>query len=223
MRHIHHSISFLICLTILFASFVGAQSKSKVNKPKLKLPVKVSGKKSEKYPNELPDFRFYETAKWKTLEPLISTMEDVRKVLGEPAEANDVSQYTKPYPGDDKAKQPVFTYELNSDWKVLVYFVKYCFQGYVPLPNELNNKLCSIDLVPKKRISFKSIVFPTVFEKKTVSGVDAAWVEYSDKTGLFYEIYTTKTAYGKAMPGDLNRIVYTASDETFRKYSISKK
>ena len=223
MQHIQHSILLLICLTVLFTSFVGAQSKLKVNKPKSKLQIKVAGKKSEKYPNELPDFRFYEAAKWKTLEPLISTMADVRKVLGEPSEANDTSQFTKPYPGDDKAKQPVFTYKLNSDWEVLVYFVKYCFHGYFPLPDELDNKLCSIDLVPRKRTPFKSVVFPQVFKEKDVGAVDGAWTEYSDKTGLFYEVYTNPGPYGDEKPGDLNRIVYTASDETFKNHSENKK
>jgi hypothetical protein len=226
MRYIQRSILLLICLTVLSASFVGAQSKSKSKKTSnTKLQVnKVIGIKSEKYPNELSDFRFYETAKWKSLEPLVSTMADVRKVLGEPSEANDVSQYTKPYPGDDKAKQPVFTYELNSDWQVLIYFVKYCFQGYVPLPDEFDNKLCSIDLIPKKRVPFKEIVFPDVFNKKDVSAIHGAWTEYSDGTGLFYEIYTKPGPYDKeSKPDDLNRIVYTASDETFKKYSTNKK
>ena len=222
MRHIHHSILLLICLTVLFTSFVGAQSKSKGNKTKSKMQVKVSGKKSEKYPNELPNFRFYETAKWKSLEPLVSTMADVRRILGEPSEANDVSQYTKPYPGDDKAKQPVFIYELNSDWQILVYFVKYCFQGYVPLSDELDNKLCSIDLIPKNRVPFQSVVFSDVFKKKDVRAVDGAWTEYSDGTGLFYEVYAVPGPYGKEKKGDLNRIVYTASNKTFENYSTNK-
>lgn len=224
MKNFSRSILLLICLPVLLASFVGAQSKLKVNKPKSKSQVKVAGKKSEKYPNELPDFRFYETAKWKTLEPLVSTMKDVRKVLGEPSEANDVSQYTKPYPGDDKAKQPVFTYELNSDWQVLVYFVKYCFQGYVPLPDELDNKLCSIALIPKKPISFQSEIFPDIFKKKDVTAIHGAWIEYTDGTGLIYEIYTRPSPYdNESKSGDLNRVVYTASDETFKKYSTNKK
>ncbi|HEY0429555.1 MAG TPA: hypothetical protein VGC76_17375 [Pyrinomonadaceae bacterium] len=224
-QNLSSSILLLICLTILSAAFIGAQTKSKGKKTSnAKSQIKkAEGKRSEKYPNELPDFRFYETSKWKTLEPLISTMADVRKILGKPSEANDVSQFTKPYPGDDKAKQPVFTYNLSSEWQVLIYFVKYCFQGYVPLPDSLDNKLCSIDLIPRKRLSFKDVIFPSVFKNKEESGADAAWIEYSDGTGLFYDVYTTRTAYGDEIPGDLNRIVYTASDETFKKYSTSNK
>lgn len=183
---------------------------------------KAAGKKSERYPNELADWRFYETAKWKTLEPLVSTMADVRRGLGEPFEARDVAQYTKPYPGDEKAQKPVFTYKLNDDWQVLVYFVKYCFRGG-SLPKEFENKLCSIELIPTKRLSFESFVFPDLFKKEEVRAAHAAWIEYSDGTGLTYEVYTTRTAYGDEMPGDLNRIVYSASDETFKKHSISNK
>ena len=179
--------------------------------------------KGEKYSNELPEFHFYEKAKWKELKPLVATMTDVRKVLGKPDEECDVSQYTQLYPGDDKAKQPVLTYNLDADWKVLIYFVKYCFRGYGNLPKELNNTVCSIDLIPRKPLSFKSVVFPSVFEKTPVQAVDAAWNEYSDKNGLIYEVYTTHTQYGHTSPGDLNRISYTAADAIFKKYSSDAK
>lgn len=53
-----------------------------------------------RYPNELVGYKLHEKAKWKSLKPLISTMADVRRVLGNPSEAHDTSQYTKPYPGD---------------------------------------------------------------------------------------------------------------------------
>src|SRR5271157_3714124 len=68
------------------------------------------------YPNELPGFRFFKQAKWNSLRPLISTMADVRRVLGKPDEAVDITQYTQPYPGDDTAKEPVWTYHVNQSW-----------------------------------------------------------------------------------------------------------
>jgi hypothetical protein len=77
------------------------------------------------YPNELPGFRFFRQAKWNSLHPLISTMADTRRVLGKPDEAVDITQYTQPYPGDDVAKEPVWTYHVNQNWDRLVYFTRY--------------------------------------------------------------------------------------------------
>src|SRR5262245_33420705 len=102
-------------------------------------------KEASRYPNELAGFRLYENSKWKTLVPLSSTMADARRALGNPQEARDLSSYTKPYPGDAAAKQPVFSYEYG-DWQILLYFVKYCFYQGPKLPDKLNDLVCSIDL-----------------------------------------------------------------------------
>lgn len=159
-----------------------------------------------RYPHELPEFRFYKTASWRSLEPLIATMNDVRRVLGNPQEAHDVSEYTKPYPGDEKALEPVFTYKLSSDWELLVYFTKYCFHKFPQgLPED---RVCSFDLVPAKRVSLDLSKLPAAFIKTHVQAVDAAWDEYSDGTGLRYEVYTTHPPYGSNEPGDLFRISY---------------
>jgi hypothetical protein len=172
------------------------------------------------YPNELTGYRFYSTAKWNVIKPLVSTMGDVRRILGEPTEAHDVAAFTKPYPGDSVAKQPVFSYYLNSDWQLLVYFVKYCFQGYVPLPASLDDKVCSIDLLPRKPRHFQQIKFPSVFISKPVKAYHGAWIEYSDRKGLVYNITTQPGSYDKESKlGDLDRIVYTASDALFKEYS----
>lgn len=161
---------------------------------------------TSRYPNELPEFRFYESASWRSLVPLVSTMNDVRRVLGSPKEAHDVSEYTKPYPGDETAWEPVFTYELNGDWKLLVYFARYCSHN-VP-KNAPGDRLCSIDLLPRRPLAFDPSRLPKTFAKAHIRAVDAAWDEYSDGTGLRYEVYTTHTIYGSEKPGDLNRISY---------------
>ena len=171
------------------------------------------------YPNELPGYRFYSTAKWKSLRPLESTMADVRRVLGKPADERDVSQYTKPYPGDAAAKRPVFRYDLDQDWELLVYFVRYCFYDGPAVPASLDDRLCTIDLVPKKRIPFGGIEFPAAFKKKHVTAVDADWDEFRDGSGLVYEVYTTRTPYGNQQVGDLNRIVYGPSSEALERKS----
>lgn len=148
-------------------------------------------------------------------------MTDVRRILGEPSEANDTAAFTKPYPGDALAKQPVFTYNIDPDWQLLVYFVKYCFEDSVPLPASLYDTVCSLDLVPKKPKHFQRVTFPSVFKSKPVGAIDGAWDEYTDGHGLIYEVFTHPGPYDKVTkPGDLNRIVYTASDETFNRNSI---
>jgi hypothetical protein len=166
------------------------------------------GENAGRYANELPGFKFYQDARWRSLTPLVSTMADVRTVLGQPDEESDFSQFTKPYPGDTAAVSPVFTYELNSDWQLLVYFVKYSMCECPNLQKTRGDLLFSLELLPKKPLSFKQVTFPPVFKPQAVTAVDARWNEFSDGTGLAYEIYTSKTPYGHEQPGDLNRIVY---------------
>lgn len=163
-----------------------------------------------RYPNELQDYEFYRTAKWNSLEPLVSTMDNVRKVMGRPDEANDNAAYTRPYPGDAAAQEPVFRYRLSRQWDVLFYFATSC--PWKLHPDVPRNRLCSIDLIPRKRVSFRAVHFSPVFAKRHVTAVDAAWDEYSDGTGLRYEIYTTKPPYGVEIPGDLDRISYGPGD-----------
>jgi hypothetical protein len=159
-----------------------------------------------RYPNEVPGFRFYVNAMWDRLTPLVSSMKNVREVLGNPDEVKDVSAYTEPYPGDEKASEPVFTYNFSDDWELLVYFAKYCFHKV--LEGTPADKLCSLDLVPRKRIVFDVSRLPNTFVKTHIEAVDAGWDEYSDGTGLRYEVYTTHTQYGPEKPGDLSRISY---------------
>lgn len=175
-----------------------------------------------RYPNELPGYRFFETAKWKSLEPLISTVADVRRLLGKPTHEVDLSQYFQPYPGDDRAKNPLLTYDIDDGWETLVYFGRSCFPGIRTPPTSEGTRLCTIELLPKKRIPFGKTKFPAAFKKNRVAGVDAAWDEFADGSGLAYEVYTTKTPYGNQQSGDLNRIVYGPSNETLSKYAAKQ-
>lgn len=97
--------------------------------------------------------------------------------------------------------------------------MKYCFYEGPKLPDNLGNRLCSIDLIPKKRIPFEGIERPAALIKKQTVAVDAAWNEYADGSGLVYEVYTTRTPYGNKQPGDLNRIKYGLSDAELTKYA----
>lgn len=166
---------------------------------------------NEPYPNELIAYKLYDRAKWNKLKPLVSTMADVRRVLGTPRDPRDLAAYSKPYPGDDMARQPVFDYVLDAKWKALVYFGRNCEFLPAALRVKFADRVCSIDLIPLKRESFSEIMFPPAFRKQHVTSADAAWDEYADSSGLAYAVYTTRTPYGTEIPGDLNRIVYGPS------------
>jgi len=169
------------------------------------------------YPNELEGYRFFQTARWKSLTPLVSTMADVRKALGEPAEAKDIAHYGEPYPGDAAATQPIFTYDVDDNWYLIVYFVKSDLSDPKELRARVPDLLYQIALIPRRKVSFKEVVFPGAFKKRNVTAADAAWDSYGDGSGLVYEVYTCSTMHGKREPGDLNRINYGPSDEAVRK------
>ena len=155
------------------------------------------------YPNELAGYRFYQTAKWRRLRLGSSTISDVRKLLGSPDNATDLANAVDPYPGDEHVTDAVFTYlRLMHGWKMLIYLRNSCGLG------SERPRLCSVDLMPCKRIPFANTKIPNTFAKRHVIAVDAAWDEYADRSGMRYEVYSTKTPYGNHIPGDLNRISY---------------
>jgi hypothetical protein len=117
-----------------------------------------------------------------------------------------------PYPGDDKAVQPVWSYSLDSKWKMIIYFVKSGYPQNEKLPKELGNKLYSIDLIPKKPQTIDVAKFKSIFKKRHVIAADAAWDEYSDNSGLAYLIYTG-IAGRKILTNQLNRISYRSSTQ----------
>jgi hypothetical protein len=177
---------------------------------------------SRRYTTELAGYRLFDGTKWGELIPLESTMADVRRVMGAPSDPRDIADYTKPYPGDHAAKQPVFSYRVNADWKALVYFGQHCQWIPEELWKSFADRVCSIELVPLKRRSFRGITFPPRFRKRHVDAADAGWDEYADGSGLVYEVYTTRTPYGDTIPEDLNRIVYGPSLEQIARHREPK-
>lgn len=177
----------------------------------------------DRYPNELIGYRLFQGAKWSQLTPLESTIADVRRVLGAPADPRDIANYMAPYPGDNAARQPVFSYRLDARWEAVVYFGRHCVWLPSDLREILADRVCSIELIPSKGPSFRNITFPPAFHKQHVDAADAAWDEYADGSGLVYEVYTTRTPYGAAVPGDLNRIVYGPSAAQITKRRDAKR
>ena len=171
-----------------------------------------------KYANELPGYQFYETARWRSLVPFISTMAEVRKALGNPTEVKDIAHYSDPYPGDAAAIQPVFTYIMSEDWEVLIYFVGSGYEERLKFPRKIYDRLYSIDLLPRKPRHFSGNL-PAEFAREHVMAADAGWDEFADGSGLRYEVYTSRTQYGGNQPGDLNRISYGPSDSEIARFA----
>ena len=167
-----------------------------------------------RYPNELPDYRFFNSAKWRTLVPLVSTMADVRKALGDPAEASE-NYGLDPYPGDAAAKRPIFIYDMDAKWRLYVYFAG--SRGDHPkIPDRLHDRIFSFEMLPRDPLPFR-IKFPAVFKRRDVMAADASWDEYTDGVGLSYNVYKSYTPYGHTKPGDLDRIVYGPSPEELKR------
>jgi hypothetical protein len=157
-----------------------------------------------RYPNELPGYEFHADAAWRELVPLESTLADVRRVLGEPSDVRDIANYSAPYPGDDKAEQPVLTYDISPQWDLLVYLVRSDLSVNERYPAALQDKLLSLELVPDHDLPFASDAFAHErWRSSKVLAADAGWTTYEDGSGLAYQVYGS---------GELNRIVYGASD-----------
>ena len=148
------------------------------------------------YPNELEGFKLY--AKFCSgLEPMKSTVADVKKVLGNPME--------------DKSGKFVLWFEKDG-WQILVYI----YPDNGEYPSHLAGKVVeSIDFVSVKPVSFAAIKFPKAFNKAAYQHEE----EYYDAYGLAYKVYTSSIAYAVGRHGtptyrsrgDLNRVSYRAA------------
>ncbi len=164
----------------------------------------------QRYPNELEAYKFQAKAAWGALVPLHSSIADVRAILGRPREARDLGRYLSPYPGDEPALAPLFEYSGGADWDVYIYFVTRDQSEQAGPLHGLVGRVLSIDLLPRKPVSFAGVGFPAAFAKRHVVAADAAWDEYADAHGLIYEVYTSRPAHVDVRPEDLNRISYGA-------------
>lgn len=157
-----------------------------------------------RYPNELPGYALFGAGPWQQFVPLESTLADVRRVLGEPDDQRDIANYVAPYPGDDAAVQPVLTYDLSPQWDLLVYLVRSDLSVNARYPAALQDKLLSLELLPDHDLPFATDAFAHErWRSRKVMAADAGWTTYEDGSGLAYEVYGS---------GELNRIVYGASD-----------
>jgi hypothetical protein len=95
MNKLTYVIAFTLCALSLVAGQSG-QSASKVESP---------------YPNELPTLKLYEEAKWNSLKPYNSTIDNVEKLLG------------KPVPLFDDRLHDDFGFDYDPDWIIVINVV----------------------------------------------------------------------------------------------------
>lgn len=149
------------------------------------------------YPNEVPGFKLFDTARWRTVRPLVTTEADVRSLLGEP--------------------DPVL-FDGGPDWEFIIYYWSGGTCDGRPYPETLIGKVASIEIIPRAPLSFAKVTFPSVFRKSDLhSSHDpvGSWDVYSDGSGLQYQIYRQASSDGKIRAHDLKSIVYGPSSETY--------
>ncbi len=170
------------------------------------------GVASARYPNELPGFQLHADAKWAMLQPTVSKLTDVRALLGEPKEASDIClncDSTVGYPGDNKAKQPLFIYEMEPGWSLYVYLVKSDMSSRDQYDKSVWDTVGTLDVLPDNDVMMDASFFGDAFQKGDVIAADAAWNDYRDEHGLTYSVYRPRRE-GEA--GRLSRVRYGASD-----------
>jgi hypothetical protein len=159
------------------------------------------------YPNELPGLQLYQQAKWKAIQPYISTQADVKRILGE-----SVSVYEK------RLGRYVNGYEDDPDWTIVVSYLG----GGGDLPASVEGRVSHLTLYPKRRVSLQDAAFPPAFRRYTARGdYDGQTTVYYDACGLRYSVYETDAKDGSFHAGDLNVIIYGPSEADTQKQKNS--
>lgn len=162
-----------------------------------------SAREESRYPNELPNLRLYESAKWKSIVPYVSTRDDVERALGPPARVYDQRFYVK------KFEDYLVGYDHNLDWIIIVTFIA---EGG-SLPPTLVGRVSDISLYPRKPISLQGVEFPPAFKRSTYENDKTELTVYHDKFGLKYSIYSRVSAGDGHKIGDIEAIEYGVCDE----------
>ena len=147
-----------------------------------------SSERQIKYP-ELKGFELYEKGEWSKIVPGRTSVKEVISFMGKGEESEYVSS--------------LLIYKGQQDYKTYIYLTK-------PV-NDASALVKSVDFIPNGKVPMGEIKWPANFKIDPVQAACAAWKEYTDKSGLVYEVYTTSTRYGRHVAGDLNRVSYRES------------
>jgi len=143
---------------------------------------------SNQYPNELKSYEFFGNGKLKDLKFGISSKDDVKKIFGK--KCAEKCDYDADWAIRFEYYEDIWIRESrNEKDEKLTYFLDSKYLG----------KLRSVEIRPKKQISFVDVSFPITFQKfVTTSTTDARLGKssmtvneaFQNSSGLTYEIYT---------------------------------
>jgi hypothetical protein len=187
----------IISLVILVTALIVANAQQLSSEGKLR------------YPNELPNLKLYQEARWNSILPNVSTRDDVERILGKPLPIYDERFYV------EKFNDYLVGYDYDADW---IIFVHYWGEGG-DVPASAVGRVADITLHPRKRVSLRGVKFPSAF---SASGyIDrrskSEGKTYYDSSGLTYSIYAKDTSDGRHLEGDLKVIVYGPPDKADEK------
>lgn len=177
-------------------------------------------------PNELPGYEFFKKGKLKNIRLGISTREDMKNIFG--ADCYGTCDY------DDNWEIFVNYFESDRPSDATGYKEVDGVRYYLTPKHEFVNTLRFINLMPKKPIPFKRMVFPRSFSRNQSYSIGDDWDKdgfagavhttidiYTDGYGLRYEIYGAETFNNLKNPkpdphpakkGDLIGIEYSIPD-----------
>lgn len=172
------------------------------------------------YPNELKGYQFFNKGKLKELKLTLSTREDVKKNFGSDCENGC---------------------DYDNNWKITISYFGTMHKEitvdnkrikYVPKADYLE-RIYSICLIPKQRISFSQVVFPSKFRKyksfsigdsfdsrgRLTAAIGTSYETYLDRYGLSFIIFE-KVSYtvgevekNDRLKGDLISIEYSIPEK----------
>jgi hypothetical protein len=171
-----------------------------------------------RYPNELEGYRFFTSGKLKGLQFLVSTKEDVKRILGEDCEKQ--CDYDADWMINFEYFDEIWTREeSNNKGDRRVYKLDPKYLG----------KIRQIDLKPKKPVSFANVRFPASFSKTIVTvapdprdpragAAATVYDSFGDTDGLSYQLFGTSNP--PPLPGSR---VYKPGELVTIRYTVPKK
>lgn len=148
---------------------------------------------SVQFPNELKGYEFFGNGKLKDLQLTISSKDDVKKIFG--ANCEKKCDYSADWLINFEYYEDIWVMtSRNEKDEKLTYFLDSKYLG----------KLRSIEIRPKKHVSFVSIIFPNVFQKLLLSSTSTFRSDgkrsigdeaFQDSNGLTYEIINETIKY----------------------------
>lgn len=135
-------------------------------------------------PNEMPGFEFFKRGKLNPIRLGISTKDDMRRIFG------DTCENTCDY--DEKWKLCADYFEDRVEFSRTSGDTKETKTEteYIPRP-EFVDKLKSLRLIPRKRISFLRVYFPSTFRSNNSYSIGDDW----DENGFAGAVHTTTKIY----------------------------